>query len=119
MAVVSGISSTISAGQNIGGSQNVAGNLIVGQNVTIGGTLTVNGKAIVPPTTPPVPLNWNKQGGKNQSAFNVPSSNVPLFVTRNGLIEIPGLHYSVANGVLTFTTPCIGGETIYGYWTNP
>jgi len=120
--VAAGISSTVSAGLTVGGLANVAGNLTVGQNVAIGGTLTVNGKPITGSGSLPVviaPLHWTVMGNTDQSVFAVPSSNAPALVSRNGLIEVPQLHYTTANGTLTFTNPCFGGETIYAYWTNP
>ena len=127
MVVASGVSSTISAGLTIGGLANVAGNLTVGQNVAVGGTLAVNGKAVLTtadlpaPYVPPTPAGWSNTAAAKQSEFIVsPKANVaqPTFVSRNGLIEVPGLHYNLAGNVLTFTSPCIGGETVYAYWNG-
>lgn len=127
MVVASGISSTISAGISIGGLANVAGNVTVGQNVTVTGTMTVGGKAVlttanlISQAPVPVPYGWysNADAGQIDFVLSVNSTiPLPTFVSRNGLIEVPGPHYGITGNVLSFSTPCIGGETIYAYWNG-
>lgn len=96
----------------------LANNLTVTHNATIGGVLTVGGHVITGNT--PKKVTFITTATANQKSFNV---NVGVFtpelVTRNGLVEIPGVHYSLTGNVMTFSSPCRGGEMVYAYWNTP
>ena len=116
-----GTSATISAGLVVNGELKVAGNgTFIGSNTTVGGKRVLTTNDLLAPAQ----IKWNtfnKIATANQSVFILPSAPGPnslVNVTRNGLNEIPTLHFNVTGNILTLTSPCLGGEMIYCWWNS-
>ena len=138
--VATGIGSTVSAGQSIGGSQTIAGNCTVGQNIAISGTATIQNNRILTikdlanaasnvATTVVVNNYLTVNVGVFYTIANVGdtqyilttnpvgiTANSFVSVSRNGLLEVPTLHYTVSGNVLTFKNSSQAGDLIYATW---
>lgn len=151
-----GISSTISAGQTIGGDLKVVGNVTSNTGMTVNGfsvlttqalaNLTAQTESIVSQAISTINASFVANANSSQTGTTIVSTG-PLrtgtfyatanagdtqyvlttnpngisansFVSayRNGLVEVPTLHYSVSGNVLTFVAASRAGDLVYAVW---